>query len=437
MEINNKKTINGWCMYDWANSVYSLVITSAIFPVYYESATANADAGDKVDFFGIQVVNSVLYSYSLSFSFLFVALILPLLSGIADYSGQKKLFMKVFAYTGAAACMGLYFFEGINTIEIGIICSVLASIGYSASLVFYDAFLPEITTTDRFDKVSAKGYSLGYIGSVILLVINLAMIMNYELFGFASQGQASRFSFLMVGLWWIGFSQITFSRLKDNVFNRKVEGNVLTEGYKELKKVWMSLKEMRVMKLFLLAFFFYNMGVQTIMYLATLFGSKELKLEGSQLILTILIIQLVAIGGAYFFAFVSAKRGNKFSLQVMVLIWVAICFGAYFVYDQYAFYALAFIVGLVMGGIQSLSRATFAKLIPESSIDHASYFSFYDVTYNISIVLGTFSYGLIEQITGSMRNSTLALMLFFIVGFGFLILSKIPLKTGFRKKAVA
>ena len=412
-------------MYDWANSVYSLVITSAIFPVYYEAVTISAEKGDVINFFGIEVVNSVLYSYSLSFSFLFIAAVLPLLSGIADYSGRKKLFMKIFVYIGAFSCIGLYFFTGEN-IEWGIICSVLASIGYSGSLVFYDAFLPEIVTMDKFDRVSARGYAMGYIGSVILLIINLAMIMNHHFFGLASDGTATRFAFLLVGLWWIGFSQITFNRLKDNVYDRKVTGNVLTEGYKELRKVWQSLEHLKVMKVFLWAFFFYNMGVQTIMYLATLFGSKELKLESSQLIMTILIIQLVAIGGAYLFAHLSKKKGNKFSLQVMVFIWVGVCFGAYFVYNQYEFYVLALIVGLVMGGIQSLSRATFAKLIPESTIDHASYFSFYDVTYNISIVVGTFAYGFIEQLTGSMRNSTLVLMIFFMVGLGFLSFIKIP-----------
>jgi len=434
MELNNKKIINGWCMYDWANSVYSLVITSAIFPVYYDAATTTSGGSDVVNFFGYEVVNSVLYSYSLSFSFLFIAAILPLLSGIADYSGKKKLFMKIFVYLGAAACLGLYLFDGTN-IEWGILCSVVASIGYSGSLVFYDAFLPEIATSDKFDRVSAKGYSLGYIGSVILLVLNLAMIIEYETFGFSSDGEATRFSFLLVGLWWIGFSQITFSRLDDNVYKREVKGNILTEGYNELKKVFKSLAGLKVMKLFLLAFFFYNMGVQTIMYLATLFGSKELQLESEQLILTILIIQLVAIGGAYLFAYLSSLKGNKYSLQVMVLIWIAVCGGAYFVYEANQFYALAFVVGLVMGGIQSLSRATYAKLIPENSIDHASYFSFYDVTYNISVVMGTFSYGLIEQITGSMRNSTLALMLFFVVGMGFLILSKIPLYTKAKQRA--
>ncbi len=425
MQLNNSKIINAWCMYDWANSVYSLVITSAIFPIYYNAVTTSASGSDRIDFFGWDVSNSVLYSYSLSFSFLFVAAILPILSGIADYEGQKKFFMKIFVYIGSLACIGLYFFTGDN-IEWAIICSVLASIGYSGSLVFYDAFLPEIATEDRFDKISAKGYSLGYIGSVLLLIVNLVMIEMYDVFGFADKGIATRFAFLTVGLWWLAFSQITFWTVPDNVRKTSPKKSILTEGYKELRKVWRAVRKEKMTKLFLLAFFFYNMGVQTVMYLAATFGAKELKLESGELIMTVLIINLVAIGGAYMFAHLSKLRGNKFSLLTMVFIWIFICLGAYFVYNSMEFFVLAFVVGLVMGGIQSLSRSTFAKLIPENTIDHASYFSFYDVTYNISIVVGTFSYGLIDQITNSMRNSTLALMLFFFVGLGFLLLLKLP-----------
>lgn len=435
MELNNKKTINGWAMYDWANSVYSLVITSAIFPVYYNAVTTGKDGSDKVDFFGVEVINTVLYSYALSFSFFIVAAILPILSGIADYSGKKKLFLKGFMYLGSLSCIGLFFFTGEN-IEWAIICSVLASIGYSGGLVFYDAFLPEIASEDQFDGVSAKGYAMGYIGSVLLLVVNIAMIQKPEWFGLADSGMASRVSFLTVGLWWMGFSQITFSRLPDNVFGKKPTGSFLFEGYQQLKTVWRSLGLLKVMKLFLMAFFFYNMGVQTVMYLAASFGAKELKLEPSALIATILIIQLVAIGGAYLFAYMSKVKGNKKALLVMVYIWVIICLGAYFVTTENEFYTLAFVVGMVMGGIQSLSRATFSKLIPADTEDHASYFSFYDVTYNLSIVVGTFSYGFIEQLTNNMRNSVLALILFFVVGLGFLLLVRMPNKLSPTKSSM-
>lgn len=415
MELNNKRITNAWCMYDWANSVYSLTITTAVFPIYYEAVTTKDDGSTLVDFLGMQFPNTVLYSYALSFSFLFTALMLPLLTGIADYSGKKRLFLKIFVYLGALACAGMYFFDGPN-VTFGILMAVLASIGYSGSLVFYDAYLPEIATPDRFDKLSAKGYSLGYIGSVILLIFNLVMIQMPEVFGLEDGTLPSRISFVTVALWWIGFAQIPFTRLPKNPFKRKASGSWLKQGYKELKTVYGRIRKLPNVQRFVLAFFFYNAGVQAVMYLATLFGSKELKMETASLIGIVLIIQLVAIGGAYLFAQVSAKRGNVYSLITMIFIWIAICFMAFFVTAEYQFYILAVIVGLVMGGVQSLSRATYSKLIPTDTKDHASFFSFYDVTFNVSIVAGTIAYGSIEWLTGSMRYSALGLSVFFIIG---------------------
>lgn len=413
--LNNSKTVRAWYMYDWANSVYSLVISSAIFPIYYK-AVAQTNGTDQVSFMGYTFQNSVLYSYALSFSFLIVAAILPFLSGIADYTGNKKIFMKFFVGLGSLSCMGLFFFTDVSMLAWGILCSILASIGYSGSLVFYNAFLPEIVTKDRYDATSAKGYSMGYYGSVILMVICLVLILNYKSFGFFDDGSATRFSFLLVGIWWIVFSLIPFNVLPHNPFNQNPTGNVWTKGYQEIRKVWKSLKTQSDLKRFLLAFFFYNMGVQTVMYLAALFGTDVLKLESGKLIQTVLLIQLVGSLGAWLFARLSRSKGNKFSLLVMITIWIGVCIAAYLVQNEYQFYALAFVVGIVMGGIQALSRATYSKLIPENTIDHTSYFSFYDVTYNLSIVFGTFSYGLIDQITGSMRYSTLALGLYFIIG---------------------
>lgn len=415
IELNNPKTVNAWCMYDWANSVYSLVITSSIFPIYYKAVAVVGDS-DSVPFFGFTVHNSVLYSYALSLSFLIVAAILPLLSGIADYAGMKKFFMKFFVTLGSLSCMGLYFFKGIDTLEWGILCSVMASIGFSGSLVFYNAYLPEIVSEDRFDMVSARGYSMGYYGSVILMVLCMVVILNYSSFGFSSEGLATRFTFLIVGLWWIGFSMIAFNVLPENPYGRKPSGKIWTKGYQEVLTVWRSLKNSPDLKKFLTAFFFYNMGVQTVMYLATLFGTDVLHLDTGKLISTILLIQLVASGGAWFFARVSKAKGNKNALGIMIVIWVGVCFSAYVIETEIQFYFLAAVVGLIMGGIQSLSRSTYSKLIPENTIDHASYFSFFDVTYNISIVFGTFSYGLINQLTGSMRNSALALAVYFIIG---------------------
>ncbi|HYG40670.1 MAG TPA: MFS transporter [Cytophagales bacterium] len=436
MEKNNKKIINAWCTYDWANSVYSLVITSTIFPIYYNAVTSTPATDDKdyVNFFGFEIVNTVLYSYSLSFSFLIIALISPLLSGIADYSHRKKDFLKFFAWMGAIACMGLYFFDK-ETLEFGIFCMILGSMGYAGSLIFYDAYLPEIATPDKYDIVSAKGYSMGYIGGVILMVINLVMIQMPTFFGFPENStEPVKLSFLMVGVWWIVFSILSFRNLPSGVSAKDREENILKKGYLEIIKVLKSLKGLSILKLFLISFFFYNMGVQTVMYLAATFGEKELHLPAGQLMATILIIQLVGILGSYTFAFLSKKKGNKFSLLIMLLIWIAVCIGAYFILNAQHFFFLAFIVGLVMGGIQSLSRATYSKLIPENTIDTASYFSFYNVTFYLSVVCGTFAYGLIEQITGSMRNSTFVLAVFFAIGLGFLLLVKIPLHKGYKKK---
>ncbi len=424
MELNNPRVINAWCLYDWANSVYSLVITSTIFPVYYIAVTTSGDS-DLVDFFGFSLPNTVLYSYSLSFSFLVVAALQPILSGIADYSGNKKNFMVFFTWLGALACIGLFFFDGGN-VEFGITCSILASIGYGGALVFYNSFLPEIATYDQYDIVSAKGFSYGYIGSVLLLIFNLVMIQKPEWFGLISGTLPAKISFLTVGVWWIGFAQITFYYLPEKTNNRKIVMQHLLNGYREIRKVWFSLANLPDLKKYLRSFFFYNTGVQTIMYLAAAFGGKELKLSGGKLIITILIIQLVAILGSFLFAKLSVRRGNRFSLSTMVIMWIFICIWAYFLQNEYQFYALAFFAGLIMGGIQALSRATYSKLMPVNTIDHASYFSFYNVTYNISTVIGTFAFGLIEQWTGSMRNSALSLGGFFVIGLILLLQVSIP-----------
>ena len=422
--MQNNRIINAWCMYDWANSVYSLVITTAIFPIYYNAVTTSSSGSDIVSFFGIEIANSVLYSYSLSFSFLILTFFQPILSGIADFSGNKKLFLRLFMYLGSFSCMALYFFDGDN-VEFGIICSVVASIGFTGSLVFYNAFLPEIASARDFDRISARGYTFGYIGSVILLIICLILIQMFDSFGFKDSKSATKFTFLLVGVWWIIFSQITLYFLPQNVKKIKVNFEILSHGIRELFKVWNYIKNVRNLRLYLFSYFFYSMGVQTIMLVASYFGSKELNLDQDKLIFTILIIQIIAIFGAYFFAYISKIKGNKFSLVVMNIAWIFICLSAYFTTNENQFYFLAAAVGILMGGIQSLSRSTFSKLIPSEINDNASFFNFYAISYNISVVLGTFSYGYIEQITGSMRSSILALMTFFIIGLFILFFTRI------------
>lgn len=415
--IYNKKVVNSWAMYDWANSVYSLVISSAIFPVYYNAVTSS-ETTDKVSFFGIEFVNTALYSYAISFSFLLIAIISPLLSGIADYSGRKMSFMKFFCYLGSISCIAMFWFDG-STVVLGIILSITALLGYAGSIVFNNAYLPEICPPQKQDAVSAKGFSMGYIGSTIMLVFGLAMVIFHEKLG-VTESFATRACFVATGLWWAGFAQITFFGLPKAENVKKITSDIVFKGYRELSKVWQELKSHPNLKKFLYAFFFYNMSVQTVMYVATLFGTKELNMETTELITTILIIQIVAIGGAYIFSWLSSKFGNIRGISIAVIIWIGIGTSAYFVQSAQQFMVLAFVVGLVMGGIQSLSRSTYSKLLPENTKDTASYFSFYDVVEKVSIVFGTFMYGYLEVLTGSMRFSTLFFTSILIIGLVFL-----------------
>lgn len=416
----NKKIIRAWAMYDWANSSYSLVITSALFPIYFHAITTTPE-NNTVRFLGRNFNSDSLQTYAISLAFLVIATINPLLSSIADYSGNKKKFMYFFSTLGAFACSSLFFFTSLDTLWVGVFGVVLAAIGYAGSIVFYNAFLPEIAEPQDQDKVSARGFAMGYIGSSMLLIFSLTMILFPDWYGGISSGMATRLAFLLVGIWWFGFAQYTFYYLPNNVYNRKSEGKVVRNGYRELKKVWNELKHTSRLKTFLLSFFFYNMGVQTVMYVATLFGDGELHLPSSILIAVILIIQFVAIGGAYLFSNLSKRLGNISALCISLATWVAVCVGAYFCDNRYGideqtmFMILAAVVGLVMGGVQSLSRSTYSKLLPET-IDHASYFSFYDVCDKLGTVLGTLAFGLINERTGSMRNSIIVLISFFIIG---------------------
>lgn len=416
MEKNNKKIVNAWASYDWANSVYNLIITTAIFPIYYSAATKSAFGGETVQFFGLSIKNSVLYTYAISFSFLVIVFLSPILSGIADYAGIKKKFMKVFTYLGAFACIGLYFFNGDN-IEYGIACAVTASIGFAGSLVFYNAFLPEITTSETMDNVSAKGFAMGYIGSVILLVINLVIILNPDVFGFSGESNATKFGFLLVGLWWLAFSQIAFYHLKDYPTGNQVNFKVVIKGFQELKRVFKNVRQVLKMRRFLFSFFIYSMGVHTVMLLAPIFAESEIGFKADQMITLVIILQLLAVVGAYFFAFLSRIKGNRFAISSILLIWAAICVFSYFLHLKISFYIMGGIIGVVMGAIQSLSRSTYSKLIPTGTIDTASYFSFYDISEKLAIVIGTFAYAYIEQLTGNMRYSMVSMVLFFIVGF--------------------
>lgn len=417
MQTASKKVVNGWAMYDWANSVYNLVITTTFFPAYYAAVTSLKNFPEGIHFLGRTYVNTELKDYVLAFGFLVIAFLSPILSSMADYRGNKKNFMRFFCYVGAASCSLMYFFD-VTHVNLGLMCFMFAGIGFYGSQVFYNSYLPEIAAEADMDRVSAKGYTLGYVGSVLMQLVGFTLVIMMP-----GQALPLKLTFLLVGVWWVAFAQITFNALPINsVSERKARKNVLTNGFHELKKVWDQMIHMPVLKRFLTAFFFYSMGVQTVMLVAIDFGIKELKLEDQKLIITAVIIQLVAIVGAVGMSKLSARIGNIRVLILTVILWIGVCIAGYFITTEMHFYIIASLVGLVMGGIQSMSRSTYSKFMPETK-DTASFFSFYDVTEKLAIVIGLFSFGFIEGITKSMRNSLLVLIVFFVIGLVALFLT--------------
>ncbi|NVO20238.1 MAG: MFS transporter [Bacteroidetes bacterium] len=424
LPINSPKVINAWCSYDIANSAYILSVNTVLYPIFYQEVTRKAFGSEMVSFLGMHVKNTVLYEYAIALGYFLVILMTLSLSGIADLGGYRKRFMQFFTALGSFACMGLFFFKGEN-IGLGLVLPMLAVLGFAGSLVYYNSFLPIIATPDLHDRISARGFSFGYAGSMLLLIFNIFSLQKYQLFGFSDSLEAVRFSFIEVGIWWLVVSQIAFYYLREE---RKVvqwDVSIFTRGFHEVYKVFGYIKKHKAMYRFLLSFFFFSMGVQTIIIVASLFGKAELGITDTKLIMTILIIQVVAILGAYVFGRVSSRFGNRTSLLWMLAIWVFVCFSAYNVHDEYQFYVLSALVGLVMGGIQSQARSTWSKLIPSNTADTASYFSFYDSTEKLAIVIGMLGFGIIEQVTGSMRNSTLLLSSFFIISFLIIAFTKL------------
>lgn len=432
MEKDNKQIIRSWTFYDWANSVFPLVITSAIFPNFYDFVTthdANGNfTGKSIQLLGIAFENQNIYSFVYAFALFIVVMLTPILSGIADYLGNKKMFLQFFCYLGSISCMGLYFFNR-DHLMLSFIPFITATIGFWGSLVYYNSYLPQIASPENQDKVSARGFALGYFGSSLLLIICLIGIMVFKYDPITHQGFFKvKYSFLLVGIWWIGFAQYTFNYLPKKSHDHKITNKegLFSKGFKELSNVYAQIKLMPQLKRFLTSYFFYNMGVQTIMVVAVLFARNEIdwgndpvvaeKTKTSALIVSILIIQFVGIAGSFLFSWMSRQIGNVKTLIVTILIWIFICVFTYgVVHTPFEFYIVAFLVGLVMGGVQALSRSTYSKYLPETE-DHTSFFSFYDVIEKLGMILGTISFGIISQLTGGMRNSILSLIVFFITG---------------------
>jgi MFS transporter, UMF1 family len=410
----DKKVIRAWIMYDWSNSVYQLTVLSVVFPVFYEKMTS-AGGTSIVNFFGFNIINSVLYSWAIALSYLVVALFSPFFSSIADYTGRRRAFMRFFTLLGATSCGLMYFFNSEN-IEFGVTCFVLATIGYTGSLVFYNSFLPVIAPPEDQDRISANGFAMGYLGGVVLLLFNLGMILKPDFFGITDKTLPARISFVTVAVWWVGFSLITFFKLpRYTLGHRSKKGKTLLRGYEELKKVFAQVMKMPQLKVFLFAYLFMTMGVLNVMFMSAIYGKKELLLNDQVLIPIILLIQLVGMVGAWTFVRISKRIGNIRALILSMIGWVLVVYGAFLITDALGFTIVAFFVGLVMGGSQSLARSTYSKMIPVDTHDHTSFFSFYDVMEKLATVIGTFSFGIIEAITGDMRMSVLAVDAFFFI----------------------
>ncbi|MDY3337691.1 MFS transporter [Riemerella anatipestifer] len=469
---NNPKVMRAWAVYDWANSVYSLVITSTIFPIYYSIITTAYEKNEYISETGqwvkVPVRNSIkifgenyhpdaIYGYSLTISFLIVVFLSPILSSLADTIGNKKSFLQFFCYLGATSCMGLAMFVNMHTVFLGLLFSITASVGFWGSLVFYNSFLPDIATPDKQDALSARGYVYGYIGSVILVIICLLLIQVLA----ETPKQAlimTRVSFLLTGAWWFGFSYYTFKHLpkfgnvkeqlpKDlvllnlkNVFkSHKEQGGfwmvfksnitfyieIVKESFRELHKVGTQLFKTPNLKFFLTSFFFYSVGMQTIFLMATLFGKSEINLPQEKLILVLLVIQIEAIMGAVLFSRLSKKIGNKNVISIAVFLWIVACVAAYMIDKhspdaEYKFYGVAGIIGLVMGGLQAMSRSTYSKLLPENGMENTTYFSFYDVLEKVAIILGTFIFATLIEHFNNMRYAALSMVVFFFLGIVFI-----------------
>jgi UMF1 family MFS transporter len=428
----DKRVIRGWLFYDWANSVYPLIISSAIFPIMYESLTSKKDESgktiyDTISFFGMEMKNTAFYAYLVGVSYLVVALISPLLSGIADFTGKKKRFLQFFCILGASSASLLYFFNPSNggneftpyVIGWDILPLFFASIGFWASLVYYNSYLPEIADPEDHNVISAKGFSMGYLGSSILLIIILVLTQFTQL-------MPIRYAFPLVGLWWIGFAMFTFSRLPNVDAVRKENVSVVKAGFNELRLVWKDIKSRLVVRRYIASYFMFNMAVQTVMIMATAFANKEIVgIKTQDLIVSILLIQFLGILGSVVFSKIATRFGNRLGLSIAILIWIGLCLFVYFfVFLPWQFYIAASMVGLVMGGIQSLARSTYSKMLPEAE-DNASYFSFFDVSEKIGLAIGTISFGLIETFT-DIRTSVLALVVFFVAGI--ILLLRVPIK---------
>lgn len=419
--VSDRRERVGWYFYDWANSAFSTTVVTVFLGPYLTSVTrAAADASGNVHPLGIVVNAGSFFPYIVSLSVLLQVIFLPILGAISDYSHLKKQLMLTFAYIGAIATVGLYFVQGSNYL-LGGLLFLIANLSFGASVVFYNAYLPDIATPERRDSVSSIGWAIGYLGGGTLLAINLVLFSQASSFGL-TQGQAVRISLTSAGLWWAIFSLIPLTTLKNRQPIKALPAGerYLTIGFKQLRETLSNARSYPQTLLFLVAYLLYNDGIQTVIALSSQYGQEELGLPISTLTAVILMVQFVAFGGALAFNYVAKFVGNKQAIMISLVIWIGTVVGAYFIQrgSTTQFLILGAAIAIVLGGSQALSRAVYSLMIPRGQ--EAEYFSMYEVSERGTSWLGPLFFGLALQFTNSYRIAIVGLAIFFILGLALL-----------------
>jgi UMF1 family MFS transporter len=480
--VNDRREIFGWTMYDWAQSAFSTtVVTVFLGPYLTALAEAGADANGFLHLGNTPIRGDSFFAFCVSASVLLQVTILPVLGALADYSHLRKRLLMFFSTLGALLTVGL-FFVGPGDHWLGGLIFILANVAFGASLVFYNAYLPDIASEDQRDHVSARGFAMGYLGGALLLVINLVMFLFKDSLGL-DDAMVARLSLASAGLWWLGFSVIAFRRIRQRHTARPLPPGetYLTVGFRQLGGLvgssprlialltslpllvpvlfllglpaWLALlpaagpigilvlfmihkaRTLPEAVKFLLAYLLYNDGIQTVIAVAAIFAAEELGMAATQRILVILMIQVVAFGGALAFSYLARALGTRNAIVASLIIWCLVTFYSYAGMKSSApllgmeqrhleFWLLAFVVALVLGGSQALSRSLFAQMIPKDQ--EAEFFSFYEVSERGTSWLGTFTFGLVNQLTGSFRLGVFSLIFFFVAGLILLPLVNIP-----------
>ncbi|HCR69876.1 MAG TPA: MFS transporter [Anaerolineae bacterium] len=424
--VNDKKEIFGWGMYDWANSAFSTTVGTVFLGPFVASLARNAAeaAGtETVSFLGIPVAPDSFLPYCISFSVLMQVLFLPILGAIADYSHLRKAMMRLFATIGAVATILMFFVTG-NLWWLGGVLYIIANLAFGAAIVFYNAYLPDIASEDERDRVSSYGWAMGYLGGGILLALNLAFFIFSEDLGVPTD-LAVRINLASAGVWWLGFSFLTWSRLRSRHAARTLPAgeNYVGIRFKQLRKTIGEVKSFPETLKFLLAYFLYNDGIQTVIAVAATFAAAPiiqggLEIEQTTLTAVILMIQFMAFFGALFWGKLATWIGAKQAIMVSLVIWAGVVIYAYGGLQGESrvteFFILGAFIAIVLGGSQAISRSLFAQMIPNGK--EAEFFSFYEISERGTSWIGPLIFGLANQMFGDLRIAILSLIFFFVMG---------------------